>query len=116
MAVIVPDYGSGDKVSVTNTGDHALVFKAGSLLFLLFKNETRPLDRNYVDIYQVKASDTWNPSSGPPPPPPDVDNMTTIAEITYQSDATFTVTKGDTIVGAKFSSQVPMADAESSDD
>jgi hypothetical protein len=116
---VTPDTG----VTVTNTGSLTLTFKAGSEIeFTLGLEETRVLEtaaHNYkvtcIDIsnaLEQMGQNQYGPPHGvrpPRPPPPQI--TTTIATISYPSSALFLVTEGDTVIGAKFSSTVPMAEA-----
>jgi len=117
MAVIENSFGGGDKVVgvlVTNTGTLALWVTNGSTSFILCQGHTWSLDC-CTSTYKVKASDDYKPSSDDgPPPSQDVESkMTTISEITYPSNTLISITGGDTLTGAKFSTTVPMVDVES---
>jgi len=117
MAVIENSFGGGDKVVgvlVTNTGTLALWVRHGQLGFIICQGHTRPLGCS-TSTYKVMASDDYNPPSDDgPAPSQDVESkMTTIAEITYPSNTLISITGGDTLTGAKFSTKVPMVDAES---
>ena len=106
-------YGGGDKVvgpRITNTGTKVLIVRMGSSSMNVAVNQTRTLDcLPGVPTQLVKAGDDYDPSQSW-----DVEEMeakmTTIATITYTSNALFSVAAGDTLAGATCSFQVPMVD------
>lgn len=68
---------------------------------------------NFANIRDQVGQNQYGPPHGVrPPPPPPPPTTTTIATISYPSSALFLVTEGDTVMGARFSSTVPMAEAD----
>ncbi|KAF8220704.1 hypothetical protein L208DRAFT_1462614 [Tricholoma matsutake] len=113
MAVIEVSYGGKDGVTITNTGTKVLWLSYGALGFILCANTSTTLSPA-TDTYKIMASDDYKPTSndGPAPTTDEESKMTTIAKIDYTSNALISIHGGDTLKGAKFSSEILMVEEE----
>jgi hypothetical protein len=94
-----------DGVTVTNTGSNTLTFH-GDGEFTLEPGETKTLKTSHKEYNVTCVVNVETKRNAK------VQGEVTIATITYPSLDLWKVTEGETVKGAKFSSEVPMMDEQ----